>query len=261
MAEFIAQCMFDMGSSADAWATQYPPMMGQDFSQLLSVFIFSYSYTMLAPPWANETKPHVNIGWQVWISAISSCIGYWLVGALLATAYPGVSSDNVLSHMLDSTTGTFAFTKLAAYCFAGGIIMPGIPVFCITTRYDLAASGVCSPWMAMFFGNVAPWLVSWTLSSSSAFASMVVWTSLIAGSAVNFVLPGLIFRAAVCREQQGELGEDLLACAGSYEGIGTRGVFPACLHSWRLGLTNAFLVVVFLSVGICLVFQIQALFS
>eukprot|EP00941_MAST-03F_sp_MAST-3F-sp1_P005141 g5141.t1 len=137
MSEFIGQCVMDgigVGGSKFTW----PTMIGNDFSELLSVFIFSYSYSMLITPWANEAKKGVNLGKSVWTSALSSAFGYWLIGTLLAAAYPSIASNNILIRILgDKHTSTL--TKIAAYSFAGTIVLPGIPVFCITARYDMQA--------------------------------------------------------------------------------------------------------------------------
>eukprot|EP00930_Biecheleria_cincta_P095266 TRINITY_DN87248_c0_g1_i1.p1 TRINITY_DN87248_c0_g1~~TRINITY_DN87248_c0_g1_i1.p1 ORF type:complete len:462 (-),score=36.83 TRINITY_DN87248_c0_g1_i1:2-1387(-) len=195
MFEFAGQCILDI-SRPEPPHPIFPPLVGNDFTQLLSVFVMSYSFGMLIMPWANEAKREVRKSWWVWVSGGTSCVGYGLIGTLLATAFPRISSDNILSRILDRK-GTLQLTRMAAYAFAGTIILPGIPVFCISTRYDLVGGGICGPRAALFWGNLAPWLVAWAMSSSGLFANMLTWTSLIAGSLVNFVLPLVLFRAAV----------------------------------------------------------------
>jgi hypothetical protein len=162
-------------------------------------------------------------------------------------------------------------------------VLPGIPVFCITTRYDLAASGVCRPAVALFWGNVAPWLVSWIFSSSGAFASLLVWTSLVAGSAVNFVAPAVVYRAAL-RAQIGAGGGDESALApGPEENFlidiasepfpdrtqdredkehaswSEYGVFPSSLKRFELLLTTVFLALTSSAVCFCIVYHITLL--
>lgn len=195
MAEFAGQCIFDMSRPSPPYPI-FPSLIGNDFTQLLSVFVMSYSFGMLIMPWANEAKPQVRKRWWVWVSGWTSCIGYGFIGTLLATAYPHIHSDNILSRILDRS-GTLEVTRMAAYAFAGTIILPGIPVFCISTRYDLVGGNICGPRAAIFWGNLAPWLVSWAMSSSRLFANMLTWTSLIAGSLVNFVIPLVLCRAAL----------------------------------------------------------------
>eukprot|EP00440_Ansanella_granifera_P072052 gb/GFBE01078191.1/.p1 GENE.gb/GFBE01078191.1/~~gb/GFBE01078191.1/.p1 ORF type:complete len:374 (+),score=76.26 gb/GFBE01078191.1/:1-1122(+) len=206
MAEFTVQCTYDISRDEPPWPVT-PAVVGNDFTQLLSVWVMSYSYGMLIMPLANEAKPHVKTKRWIWISGLLSCFGYGLIGTLLATCFPHNKTDNILSRLIDRP-GVLTMTKISAYMFAGTIILPGIPVFCITTRYDLIASELCGPRAALFWGNIAPWLISWALSSSSMFSLMLTWTSLIAGSLVNFVIPLALYRAALLSKGAGEASEN-----------------------------------------------------
>lgn len=193
---------------ADDWIADlpddplFPAWFGQDYTQLLSVYILSYSYTMLIMPWANEVKPEVRKKKWVWISGTSSCASYLVIGTMLACCFPGVTSDNILIEVLRRK---FVLPEMlaAAYGFAAFVILPGIPVFCITTRYDLVSGGLCSNKWGIFWGNVAPWLVAWLCTPGEIFGDLITWTSLVMGSVTNFVIPLFVYRAAVLQMNEG----------------------------------------------------------
>jgi amino acid permease len=103
------------------------PVIGYKFTQLISVFIFSWSFPMLIPSWLNEKKPHVSINKTIWYAAIASYIGYAGIGMLAALSIPNLHADNVLKRL--SGDNIFILTRIGSYFFALLIIAPGIPGF------------------------------------------------------------------------------------------------------------------------------------
>merc|ERR1712190_110560 len=99
MGIFVVQWMYDCISRLPDEPV-FPDGIGQHFTQLLSVYIMSYSYTMLIMPWANEVNPEVRKKKWVWISGTSSFVAYLVIGTLLATSFPSVTGDNILIEVL-----------------------------------------------------------------------------------------------------------------------------------------------------------------
>jgi len=50
------------------------PVIGSQFTQVVSVCIFSWAFVMLVPSWANEKKDHVSINKTIWTAAVTSTI-------------------------------------------------------------------------------------------------------------------------------------------------------------------------------------------
>lgn len=79
------------------------------------------------------------------------------VDLLLASFLPpgsvsgGVKLDNMLVSL--SKKPTDMVTMISAYLFSPGVILPGIPVCAITTRYNLFVSGICSSKASFFWGT------------------------------------------------------------------------------------------------------------
>jgi len=146
------------------------PTIGNNYTQLVSIFILSWAYPMLIPSWVNEKKDHVNVNKIVWSSSTISFVGYMIVGILCALAYPNLSTDDVL-WTLTSNEDVELVTKIAAYLFSIGIILPGIPVYSITTRYNLYVAGLCGVKQSFFWGVAAPWIVGFVFCQGSFFCS------------------------------------------------------------------------------------------
>jgi len=72
----------------------------------------------------------------------------------------------------------FILTRISGYLFSLFIIAPGIPVYCISTRYNLYVGEVCGRKMSFFFGVIAPWLVGFIFCQGPRFADFLNWTAL-----------------------------------------------------------------------------------
>jgi len=111
------------------------------------------------------------------------------------TVLPAQASDDLLSVM-----GTNAYpivTIIASYIFSLGVIAPGIPVCCITTRYNLYIGKVCGKRMSYFWGVIAPWLIAYSFLQGKFFANFINWSSLIVNGIVNFLFPLALYLKAV----------------------------------------------------------------
>eukprot|EP01102_Stenamoeba_stenopodia_P021176 TRINITY_DN845_c0_g1_i4.p1 TRINITY_DN845_c0_g1~~TRINITY_DN845_c0_g1_i4.p1 ORF type:complete len:552 (+),score=101.86 TRINITY_DN845_c0_g1_i4:287-1942(+) len=163
------------------------------YTQISSVFIFSWAYVMFIPSWINEKEPSVNINKAVWSSGITSWVGYLFIGLLAAWAYPNIDVDNVLEYMTDPTKTQIKVTVIAAYLFSLGVIAPGIPVCSITCRYNLYVGKICGKKWSYFWGVIAPWIIGFIFSQGQFFADLLNWSSLICNGIVNFVIPMLLY--------------------------------------------------------------------
>jgi len=114
---------------------------------------------------------------------------------LAALAVPTAGSDDLLKNL--GTSVYPVVTIIASYIFSLGVIAPGIPVCCITTRYNLYIGNVCGKKWSYFWGVIAPWLVAFCFSQSTYFAQLINWASLIVNGVVNFLVPMLIYLKAV----------------------------------------------------------------
>eukprot|EP01133_Synstelium_polycarpum_P010702 gene10702-12447_t len=170
--------------------TSRVPAFGSNYGQLASVFIFSWAYPMFIPSWVNEKKDIVNVNKAVWYSGLFSWFGYLFIGLLGAFAY-SLSSDNILNIM--GSSGSSDVTRIASYLFSLGVILPGIPVCFITTRYNLYVGYICGRKMSYFWGVIAPWLISFVFCNTKIFANFLNWSSLIFNSLVNFIIPFILY--------------------------------------------------------------------
>ncbi|KAL6044765.1 hypothetical protein QOT17_023147 [Balamuthia mandrillaris] len=179
------------------------PMVGVSYAQVISVFIVSWGYVLLIPSWVNEKRTYVNVNASVWLSAIISLFGYLLLGCLAAMAYTDLETDDLLERM-SSGERVLVVTRFSVYLFSLFIILPGIPVYSITTRYNLLMGGVCGKKMSYFWGVIAPWLLGFIFAQGSFFAMLLNWSALIVTGFVNFLVPFLIYYKARSQDERRE---------------------------------------------------------
>eukprot|EP00697_Spironema_sp_BW2_P000005 gnl/Spiro4/10027_TR5317_c0_g1_i1.p1 gnl/Spiro4/10027_TR5317_c0_g1~~gnl/Spiro4/10027_TR5317_c0_g1_i1.p1 ORF type:complete len:600 (+),score=99.18 gnl/Spiro4/10027_TR5317_c0_g1_i1:171-1802(+) len=171
------------------------PMFGSVYSQLVSVFIFSWAFVMFIPSWVNEAVPGLSVNKAVWVSGFVSWLGYLGIGLLCAMTHPHLIRDNMLVRL--SLPPSSTITRVCAYLFSPGVILPGIPVCCITIRYNLYVSGLCGKKQSYFWAVWAPWLVGFIFCQGQFFADLLNWTSLLFNSVVNFILPFFLYFLAL----------------------------------------------------------------
>jgi len=198
------------------------PLVGHSFTQVVSVFIFSWAYVMFVPSWVNEKRDDVSVNKVIWLAGLSSFLGYLFIGLLAALAYPPLATDNILTSM--GMPGSPSLTIIASYIFSLGVIAPGIPVCCITTRYNLYVGHICGRKMSYFWGVIAPWIVGFCFAQGPVFSMLLNWSSLIFNGIVNFVVPLLLYYKAVRMQQ--------LALHDSYTPPSTVNPWPKFLRKY-----------------------------
>ena len=171
------------------------PFFGKQQTQIVSVFIFSWAYTMFIPSWINEKEDHVSINFAIWISGLISFLGYFFIGGLCAITADHLTSDNLLFRLMQSPTPLLII--VSSYLFALGVIAPGIPVCSITTRYNLYIARVCGNRQSYFWGVFAPWIVGFIFAQGEIFAQLLTWSSLIFNGIINFLLPVFLYYTAI----------------------------------------------------------------
>jgi len=191
MTEFIVQFCLQLHETTPS--PDKVPAFGDNYAQVVSIFIFTWAYPMFVPSWANEKKDHVSINRTIWVSGIASWVGYVGIGLLCALANP-VKVDDMLVRLSMSPN---VITAVCSYLFAIGVIAPGIPVASITVRYNLFVGKVCGKRQSFFWGVIFPWLISWIFAQGEVFANLLLWSSLIFNGLVNFVLPLVLYYTAM----------------------------------------------------------------
>ena len=170
--------------------------LGGTYTQLVSVFIFSWSYTMFVPSWLNEKQCSVSVNRVIWSAGIVALLGYALFGLLCASVEAGIVLDNILPLLSKDAP---LLTRIFAHAFALTIIAPGIPVCAVSTRNNLLVSKLFSRKMCYFLSAVLPFCLSFIFSSGTFFANLLVWSSLLFNGIVNFLIPFGLYITAVRR--------------------------------------------------------------
>jgi amino acid permease len=202
---FMSEFMFDY-VFVERMMPEKTPLLGSNFAQLSSVFITAWGYPMLIPSWANEMHPtvypHVNMA--IWGSAAVTESGYIAFSLLASWAYPYIKSDDFLDEV--NSRHPIVVTQLCVYLFALFIIMPGIPVNCITARYNLYVGGLLGKRLSYAVGVVFPWLVAPIFAQGPLFSAFLNWSALIFVGFVNFIVPFMLFFAARLSERRMHAG-------------------------------------------------------
>ena len=203
LAEFTGFFIWQGHRSAAVGGGFHPvPWMGGTYTQLVSVFIFSWSYTMFVPSWLNEKADCVSVNAVIWSAGIVALIGYLLFGLLCASVEAGIVLDNILPLLSQDAP---LLTRIFAHAFALTIIAPGIPVCAVSTRNNLLVSRLFSRRMCYFLSAVLPFLLSFIFSSGTFFANLLVWSSLLFNGIVNFLIPFGLYVTAVRRWEKRRL--------------------------------------------------------
>jgi amino acid permease len=233
------------------WYPEAVPAFGHSYAQVVGVFITSWAFVMVVPSWVNEKKEHVSINKTIWLSCLASVIGYLLFAVMCALSNPGLQSDNILRRMGDKRS--FILTRVVSYLFSFIIIGPGIPVYSISTRYNLFVGKMCGKKMSYFWGCVAPWIIGFIFTGSSVFAQFLVWSSLLFTGFVNFLVPLAIYLKAFHDRQKMLISGD---SSGSEVELllysDKDKVFPTRLQPW----TKLWLAVLLAAMAMLIILQI-----
>lgn len=183
--------------------------------------------------------------------------------------------DDLLTKMNDLQHATKLHKllgKITEYAYPIVVNLTSIPVFSIMMRYNLLESGLVPRWVATVLSMILPWCICVPLYTGDGFQVLVTWAGLVFNSAANFIIPPLLYVAAVrASERTGTAafdealaerrrlmrGKPLAKTAvllGSDDlGVDPGGikVVPAALYSMRIPI--AFAVVAIFSVLVCIV--------
>lgn len=197
------------------------PAFGSTYSQLVSVFIFSWAYIIFIPSWLNEKAVDVSVNKVIWSAGIASWVGYVAIGWLCASAFglKAIGDDDMLTSLEHADMPTL--TRITAYLFSLGVIAPGIPVCSVTTRYNLFVGGVCGKKQSYFWGCIAPWIVGFFFCQGPLFANLLNWTSLVFNGLVNFLVPFAMYCSSLKMVQAGgapKMSEAQIAAAALLAG-------------------------------------------
>ena len=203
LAEFTGYFVWQGHRPVSAGGGFHPvPWVGGTYTQLVSVFIFSWSYTMFVPSWLNEKRDGVSVNAVIWSAGIVALLGYLLFGLLCASVEAGIVLDNILPLLAQDAP---ILTRIFAHAFALTIIAPGIPVCAVSTRNNLLVSRLFSLRVCYFLSAVLPFLLSFIFSSGTFFANLLVWSSLLFNGIVNFLIPFALYVTAVRRWERRKL--------------------------------------------------------
>jgi amino acid permease len=165
------------------------PIVGNEYTQVIGVFIFTLAYTSLVPSWINEKKEEVSINKVLWAAATVSFVCNLAIGLLGAWCYPNLDSDDLLQYL--SMSGPL--TRITTYLYTFAVISSSIPVMCITVRNNLYCGRVCGRKTSVFFGNVLPWTLAWLFNAGQTFADLLAWCSLLFTGVTAFIFPLVIY--------------------------------------------------------------------
>lgn len=166
----------------------------------------------------------MSINKAVWLPAtlgllmkiVTGLLGAWAFALVLPDGSARNNSDDILSMILHDETPRVA--QYAAYLWDITTLIPGIPVLAIMVRYNLLSGRVCGRFAAFFWGVVAPWIVTMFCYETNVLLQFCNWVAIVVQGYINFVVPALLYRAALLRygnpeEDDGPEGAGLLGAS------------------------------------------------
>jgi len=166
------------------------PEIGSDMKRLVGVCLFAYAFVVTVPSWMNEKRPEVSATKVLWGTMIGCYVLHVVFGVLGALGHSHVGG-NVFNSMQHHTTSVV--THIAIFLFNFGVILPGIPIYAIISRYNLMEGKFLSPNTAFFWSTVAPWLAALLLCGSKGFIETVTWGGVVLSSLLEFIVPALLY--------------------------------------------------------------------
>ena len=157
----------------------------------------------------------VNINKAMWLPAtvglimkiLTGLLGGWAFALLLPDGSQRTNSEDILSVLLRDETPEVS--QYAAYLWDITTLIPGIPVLAIMVRYNLLSGKVCGRMGAFFWGVVAPWIVTMFCYETNVLVQFCNWIAIVVQGYINFVVPALLYRAALLRyPQEGDFPMD-----------------------------------------------------
>jgi len=179
------------------------PTVGTQFTNILGTTVFNFAVITSIPSWVNEKKERVSILATMGMAMPLALVLFTVIGLFGGMAYEpwfnGPDADNTLLNKLKASKSVIA--QITFYLFPVVVNLTSIPVFAIMQRYNLLEAQVCGPKMANFLGVVLPWLICIPFYTGTGFSNVVNWGGIVFNSAVNFIIPPLIYIAMVRRQQ------------------------------------------------------------
>jgi hypothetical protein len=84
-------------------------------------------------------------------------------------------------------------TEITVYLFPLIGMASSIPVYSIIVRYNLIENKICNKFWANMWAVVFPWVMVVPFYSGGLLTILITWSSLVVNSAVNFIIPPIIF--------------------------------------------------------------------
>ncbi|KAI9478906.1 MAG: hypothetical protein EXX96DRAFT_505695 [Benjaminiella poitrasii] len=166
------------------------PAFGNDYSAILGIAIFNYSFITTIPSWINNMSPTVNIHHCLFISIVISIVFYLIFGISGAMAYKMDASSDIL--VILTTKGSL-ISKITSYLFPIFALITSIPVYTIVVRSNLIRGKICSSSWASFLSNCLPWIICIPIQTKDWIGALQNWSSLFFQSSVNYILPFVFY--------------------------------------------------------------------
>ncbi|RKP27710.1 hypothetical protein SYNPS1DRAFT_12273 [Syncephalis pseudoplumigaleata] len=168
------------------------PAVSSDGGQVVGTVLFNYAFITTVPSWINSKQPSVSARKSIWWSIGVSTLLYILLGILGAMAIDLPKQGDILS-ALEARLHDNMFIRISSYVFPIAVLITSIPVFTIVVRYNLVRGQLAGKVMANFLAGVLPWIVAIPFQSGDLLMTMMNWASLFFNSAINFILPFIMY--------------------------------------------------------------------
>lgn len=125
------------------------PTFGTNYSQVLGIIVFNYTFVSCLPSWVNEKSKDSPLVSPIWTSLGLATVMFCTIGIFGGLAYAPFfdSGQNVLNLLYTSTNG---MAKASYYLFPLVADITSIPIYCIVIRYNLLANHICGKSMSLF---------------------------------------------------------------------------------------------------------------
>ena len=159
---------------------------------LLGMVLFNYAYLTMIPSWANVKHRNVSITKSVTMSNVIATLIYIGIGFVAASAIHIPTDSNILA-VVQNYQHFSTLAVITAFVFPFALLVTTIPVSNTVIRYNLIRSGVFAPKTAFIVTLLFSWIAAIPFQTGINMDAMINWTSLIFASAVNFLLPLIMY--------------------------------------------------------------------
>jgi amino acid permease len=125
------------------------PMLGTDYSQVLGIVVFNYTFITCLPSWINEKAPEVNITRSIVYSLTGATAVFIVLGVMGALAYaPFFNTDADVLDKLNQSGNSLI--RVTYFLFPIVVNLTSIPIFSIVIKYNLLSNHICSKCSSFF---------------------------------------------------------------------------------------------------------------